>query len=167
MLISAAVAATDNDVISKNGIIPWKMPADEKFLRQTINGRPIILGSGTYKFMGRAYGKSSNVLNIVVSNTMKPQDAPDAIVVHSIDEALARSELKDFDEVFIFGGQQIYEGAMPKTQRIYLTRIHTTIDGDRFFKYDPNEWQEVSREEHKKDEQNPYDYDFIVLERKH
>jgi dihydrofolate reductase len=53
MLISAIVAATDNGVISKNGIIPWKMPADEQYLRQSIKGRPIILGSGTYKFMLR------------------------------------------------------------------------------------------------------------------
>jgi dihydrofolate reductase len=164
MTLSAIVAATDNDVISKNGVIPWKMPADEQFLRRTINGRPIILGSGTYRFMGRAYGKG---LNIVVSNTIKPEDAPDTIVAQSIDEALSREELKDFDEVFIFGGQGIYEAAMPKTERIYLTRIHTQIDGDRFFRYNPDEWEEVSRQEHKKDEQNPYDYDFITLERKH
>jgi dihydrofolate reductase len=164
MLISAIVAATDNDVISKNGIIPWKMPADEQYLRQSINGRPIILGSGTYKFMRRAYGKG---INIVVSNTMKPEDAPDAIVVHSVDEALAREELKNFDEIFIFGGQGIYEEAMPKTDRIYLTRIHTSIGGDRFFKYNSDEWQEVSKVEHPKDGENPYDYDFIILERKH
>jgi dihydrofolate reductase len=163
MRVSAIVAATDNDVISKNGIIPWKMPADAQFLRRTINGRPIILGSGTYKFMRKAYGKG---LNIVVTNTMKPEDAPDAVIVHSLEEALRRDELKDFDEIFIFGGQGIYEAAMPNTQRIYLTRIHTNIDGDKFFKYNPQVWQEVSREEHKKDEKNPYDYDFIVLERR-
>jgi dihydrofolate reductase len=164
MLISAIVAATDNGVISKNGIIPWKMPADEQYLRQSIKGRPIILGSGTYKFMRKAYSGS---LNVVVSNTMKPEDAPDAVIVHSVDEALNLGELKNFDEVFIFGGQGIYEEAMPKTDRIYLTKIHTTIDGDRFFKYNPEEWEEVSRVEHTKDSENPYDYDFIILERKH
>jgi dihydrofolate reductase len=55
---------------------------------------------------------------------------------------------------------------MPQVEKIYLTRIHATIDGDRFFHYNPDEWDEVSREEHKKDEKNPYDYDFIVLERR-
>lgn len=163
MIVSAIVAATDNDVISKNGIIPWKMPADEEYIKKVINEQPLIYGSGTYKFMLGAYGKG---LNIVVSNTLQQQDTPDAIVVHSLNEAFARSELRDFNEVFIFGGQGIYEAAMPRTERIYLTRIHTTIDGDRFFKYNPSEWVEISKEEHKKDGQNPYDYDFIILERK-
>jgi dihydrofolate reductase len=162
-MISAIVAATDNDVISKNGVIPWRMPADSKYLREKVAGHVIIMGSGTYKFMGHAY---PGCTNIVISNTMQPQEVPDGILVRSIDEALNLAEVKKDSEVFIFGGQGIYEAAMPKTERIYLTRIHTQIDGDRFIKYDTHEWQEISKEEHEKDANNPYDYTFIILERK-
>lgn len=162
-MISAIVAATDNDVISKNGVIPWRMPADAKYLRQTVTGHPIIMGSGTYKFMGHAYPGSTN---IVISNTLQASEVPDAVLVHSMEDALNLGEVKNAKEAFIFGGQGIYEAAMPKTQRIYLTRIHTNIDGDRFFRFNTQEWQEVWREEHQKDADNPYDYDFIVLERK-
>jgi dihydrofolate reductase len=163
MILSAMVAATDNDVISKNGVIPWRMLADESYMRRKITGHPIIMGSGTYKFMKKAYSGSPN---IVISNTMQPADAPDVIVVRSLDEALDLEEVKNDSEPFIFGGEGIYNAAMPKTQRIYLTRIHAHIDGDRFFKFNPDEWKEVSRDEHKKDAENPYDYDFIILERK-
>lgn len=162
-MISAIVAATDNDVISKNGVIPWRMPADSKYLREKVTGHCIIMGSGTYKFMGHAY---PGCTNIVISNTMRTEEVPDGILVRSLEEALNLPEVKKDKEPFIFGGQGIYEAAMPKTQRIYLTRVHTHIDGDRFFKYNFDEWQEVSRQARHKDADNPYDYDFIVLERK-
>jgi dihydrofolate reductase len=160
--ISAIVAATDNDVISKNGVIPWRMPADSAYLKKIVTGHPIIMGSGTYKFMKRAY---PGCTNIVISNTMQASEALDAILVHSVEEALNLEEVKNSEESFIFGGQGIYDAAMPKTNRIYLTRIHANIDGDKFFKYSADKWHETSKDTHKKDADNPYDYDFIILER--
>jgi|GEM_PF-59008 len=162
MIISVMVAASDNDVISKDGVIPWKMPADEKHMDAIISGHVLIMGRGTYNFMGKAYPGCTNV---VVSRQIK--DLPDAIVVHSMQDALDLQEVKKDTEPFIFGGESIFNEAMPYTQKIFLTRIHASIDGDRFFHYNPDEWTEISREEHKKDEQNPYDYDFIILERVH
>jgi dihydrofolate reductase len=160
-MISAIVAATDNEVISKANKIPWRMPADAAYLRQKIKNHVLIMGSATYYSMGKAYPGS---LNVVVSR--KDLKLADATVVHSIEEALNLEEVKIDSEPFIFGGETIYKLAMPYTQRIYLTKIHAQIDGDRFFRYNPQEWKEVSREEHKKDSLNPYDYDMIVLERK-
>jgi dihydrofolate reductase len=160
-MLSAIVAATDNDVISKDNKIPWRMPADMKYLRQKVNGHVLIMGSATYESMGKAY---PGCTNIVVSRNLK--DLPDAIVVHSMEEALGREEVKKDPEPFIFGGESIFNEAMPYTQRIYLTRIHAQIDGDRFFHYNPAEWNEISKQQHKKDDQNPYSYDYIILERK-
>jgi dihydrofolate reductase len=161
MIISAMVAATDNDVISKDGIIPWKMPADEKHMDSIISGHVLIMGQNTYNFMGQAY---PGCTNIVLSVNIK--SLPDAIVAHSMEEAMNRPEFKNDPEPFIFGGESIFNEAMPYTQRIYLTRIHAQIDGDRFFHYNPAEWSEVSKQQHKKDDQNPYSYDYIILERK-
>lgn len=160
-MISAIVAATENDVIAKDNKIPWRMPADMKYLRSKVNGHALIMGRATYTSMGKAY---PGCTNIVVSRSIK--ELPDAIVVHSMQAALDLDEVKKDDEPFIFGGESIFNEAMPYTDRLYLTRIHASIDGDRFFHYNPDEFVEVSREEHKKDADNPYDYDFIVLERK-
>jgi dihydrofolate reductase len=119
------------------------------------------MGRATYNSMGKAY---PGCTNIVVSRSIK--ELPDAIVAHSMEEALNLKEVKKDPEVFIFGGESIFNEGMPATERIYLTRIHAQIDGDRYFQYKPEEWREVWREEHKKDADNPYDYDFIILERR-
>jgi dihydrofolate reductase len=160
-MISAIVAATDNNVISNNNKIPWRMPADAAYLRSKVKDHVLIMGSATYNSMSKAYPGS---INVVISR--KNLSLPDAIVVHSVEDALNLKEVKNDNEPFIFGGETIYKLAMPYTQRIYLTKIHAQIDGDRFFRYNPQEWKEVSREEHKKDSLNPYDYDMVVLERK-
>jgi dihydrofolate reductase len=69
------------------------------------------------------------------------------------------------DEVFIIGGASIYEQAMPLLNRIYLTKVDADIKGDKFFKYDPKKWKQVSSEKHKADTQNQYDFEFTVLEK--
>jgi dihydrofolate reductase len=160
MTLATIVAATDNDVISKGNKIPWRMPGDMAYLRSKVKGHPLIMGRATYDSMGKAYPGCTNV---VVSRHLK--ELPDAIVVSSLKAALALDEVKNDSEPFIFGGESIFEAAMPLTEKIYLTRIHAQIEGDRFFHYNPAEWHEVSRDEHKKDKENPYDYDFITLER--
>lgn len=164
MIISAIVGVSDNDVIAKGGIIPWNMPADFAHVRETTMGHPIIMGRATHDHIGKTL---PGRLNVVVSRNPKYKVFPGSILANSVEEALQLDEVKDSKEVFIFGGEGIFKAALPYTQRIYLTRIHTTIDGgDRFFKYDPKEWIEVEREEHKRDDKNPFDYAFITLERK-
>jgi dihydrofolate reductase len=163
MLISAIVGATENDVIAKDGGIPWNLKSDLRYTNNTTMGHPIIMGRGTHDFIGKSL---PGRLNVVVSHNPNYKVHEDAVLANSIEEALALPEVKKADEVFIYGGQDIYKAAMPYIQKIYLTRIHANIDGDRFFKYDPSEWKEVSKESHKADFENEYDYDFVVLERK-
>ena len=163
MILSAIVAASDNDVIGNKGNIPWKLPADSKYLSKITMGHPIIMGRETHDSIGRALPGRTN---IVISRNPKYKPAGSSIVVNSLDEALSLIQVQQTDEAFIFGGQAIYELAMLKLQRIYLTRIHANADGDKFFKYDSSEWKEASKEVHKKDAENPFDYDFIILKRK-
>jgi dihydrofolate reductase len=137
------------------------MPADMAYLRKTVKGHCLIMGRATYDSMGKAY---PGCVNIVVSRHIK--NLPNAIVVHSMEEALNLDEVKKDSQPFIFGGESIFNEAMPYTKKIYLTRIHAQIDGDRFFHYNPGEWEEISKEQHKKDDENPFNYNFIVLERK-
>jgi dihydrofolate reductase len=161
-MISAIVAVSDNDVISQNGIIPWKMPADFAHLKAVTMGHPIIMGRKTHEYIGRTL---PGRLNIVLSRNSNFKVYEGSALVHSLEEALNLKDVKDANEAFAFGGE-IYSQTMDKTKRIYLTRIHTTVQGDNFFKFDPEEWKEVKKDEHKKDEKNPYDYDFIILEKR-
>lgn len=162
MVLSIIVGATDNNVISKNGLIPWKMPADFAYVRKKTWGHPIIMGRGTHDHVGKTL---TGRINIVVSSNPDYKVAEGSILVSSVEDALQLPQVKNVTEAFIFGGEGIYNSAMPYVQKIYLTRIHTQIDGDRFFNYDKSQWHEVSKEKHQKDKDNPYDYDFIVLER--
>jgi dihydrofolate reductase len=89
------------------------------------------------------------------------------MVVHEIDDAIEFARNVGEKELFIVGGEEIYKLAMPFTDRIYLTRIHTEVDGDTFYpEPDWNDWKEISCERHKRDTANPFDYDFLVFERK-
>jgi dihydrofolate reductase len=161
--LSAIVAVTDNDVISKEGKIPWHMPMDFERLKKITIGHPIVMGRKTHDSIGRTL---PGRLNVIISSNPDYQVYEGSVLVGSIQEALDLSEVKNANEAFIFGGESIYMQALPKTQKIYLSRIHTTVEGDTFFKFNPEEWKEVSKESFKKDEQNPFDHDFIILERK-
>jgi dihydrofolate reductase len=161
--ISAIVAVTDNDVISKEGKIPWHMPMDFERLRKITIGHPIIMGRKTHDSIGRTL---PGRLNIVISSNPDYKVQEGSILVSSLEEALDLDQVKNADEAFIFGGESIYMQALPKTKRIYFTRIHTTVDGDTFFKFDKNNWKEISKESFKKDDENPFDHDFYILDRK-
>jgi len=67
----------------------------------------------------------------------------------------------------ITGGSEIYQHTLDQASHLYLTEVHTEIEGDTFFpEFDRNEWKEISREDYKADEKNDFDYSFVVLERK-
>lgn len=162
MILSAIVAATDNDVISKEGKIPWHMPADFAHLKAITMGHPIIMGRKTHDAIGRILPGRTN---IVISRDKNYQVQPGAVLVDSLDAALDYPEVKQAEEAFIFGGQSIYDQAMPLVQRIYLTRVHTVVDGDTFFRFDPKAFNVISREKHSADTDNPFDWEWLVLQR--
>ena len=86
-------------------------------------------------------------------------------VVHSLEEAVQAAET---ESVFVIGGAQVYELALPCVDELHLTLIHARwASADVFFPaLDMNEWQEVSREHHTSDHRNAYDFDFITLKRR-
>ena len=163
MIISQIVAASLNNVIGVNGGMPWHMPTDLKYFKDKTWGHHIVTGRRNYEVEGKAL---PGRVNIVL--TRNPDyKIPDGIVVHTLEDAIDIARKAGETELFIVGGEEIYKLAMPVTDRIYLTRIHTEVKGDTFYpELDMNIWQEVSREQHKKDENDPFDYDFLVYERK-
>lgn len=169
--LSIIVAMANNRAIGNNNELLWHLPEDLKHFKRTTMGKPIIMGRKTFESIGRAL---PGRLNIVITRQQDWQ-ADGVKVVNSIEEALRLAEAQSFidgiDEVMVIGGAQIYQAALPEADRLYVTYVDATIEGDAFFpEIDPQQWQEISREEHDaKDsalKSNTYDYAFCVLERK-
>lgn len=165
MILSSIVAATENGVIGKDGKMPWRLPAESAYFRQTTMGHPVITGRKNFDAMGRPLPER---LNIVITSQPDYKVPEGVVVVHSLDDALNLPPVKSADEVFIIGGQQIYEQAMPRTDRLYLTTVHTKIDdGTAFFTYEPDDWQLVSSKYHPADTDNKYAFTIKRFNRKH
>ena len=161
MIISLIAAMDKNRVIGKDGKLPWHMPKDMKFFRDTTKGKTVIMGRKTYESIGRPMPNRINII-ITRDNDYKVEGC---IVVHSIDEALKAAG--NVEEVMVIGGSQIYKEFLPKANRIYLTKIDAEVEGDTYFpEFEIEGWKEVSYEEHERDAENEYDYAFIVLEKK-
>lgn len=162
MIISQIVAVSSNNVIGVNNGLPWQMPADMAYFKRKTLGHHIVMGRRNYEAEGKAL---PGRVNIVLSRNRK-YSISDGIVVHEIENAIELAKNAGEKELFIIGGEEIYRLAMPYTNRIYLTRIHAIIKGDTFFpELDFDNWKENSCIRHQKDEENPFDYDFLIFER--
>lgn len=162
-MISLIVAIAENGVIGKQGKIPWNLPSELAYFRRTTEGHPIIMGRKTYESIGHPLPRRYNI----VITTQKSYSAGGCTVVHSIEEAIDEAKKSPGnDEIFIIGGAEIYKLAMPLAGRIYLTKIHADVKGDKFFEYDLKDWKELSCKIQNADKQNKYSYDMLVLDRK-
>ena len=162
--LSILAAVARNGVIGKRNALPWHLPEDLKHFKALTMGHAIIMGRKTYASIGRVLPGRTNVIV-----TRQPDfHAPDAIVVHTLEEALHRSGGQD-GALFIIGGARLYEQTLGLAQRLYLTEIQLDFEGDTFFPaFDRSDWIEASRERHVSDgkEGMPLEYHFVVLDRK-
>ena len=160
MLISLVVAIAQNGVIGAKNGLPWRLPADLKHFKVLTWGKPIIMGHKTFKSLGRPLlGRR----NMVVSHS-KAAQAPDCEIYGSLEAAF--DAVSDYEEVMIIGGASIYQQALPRVERIYLTRIHQDFEGDTLFTpWDEAAWCELERQDFNADEKYPHAYSFIKLER--
>src|SRR4051812_41681791 len=118
MILSAVVAMSQNGVIGVQGQLPWRLPEDLKWFKKVTSGHSIIMGRKTFESIGRVL---PNRENIIISRDSQYQ-VQGAIVVSSLEGAIELCQGKS-DEIFIIGGMQIYQLALPKLDRIYLTTI--------------------------------------------
>jgi len=163
MLLSQVVAAADNNAIGKDNKLLWCLPNDMKFFKNTTWGMPVIMGRKTFESLGRPLAGRTNII-ITRQNDWKPEGA---FTVHDITEAMAEAAATDAKEAFIIGGGEIYKQTLPVTQRIYITRVHTSLEADTFFpEINENEWQLLSHLDFPADEKHAYPYSFQVWQRK-
>jgi dihydrofolate reductase len=166
MLISLMVAASANNVIGKNNQLLWHLPNDLKLFKNTTWAMPVIMGRKTFESVNSK--PLTGRMNIIVSRN------PGGIVLSehvkattSLQNAIEIAEkFTDAKEVFVVGGGQIYAEALPIADKIYMTRVHTVIDGDVFFPaFSENDWKLVSDFNFSADEKHAYAYSFQVWKR--
>jgi dihydrofolate reductase len=160
MIKSIIVAKAENSVIGKDNGLIWHMPSDLKHFRSTTMGHFIIMGRKTLEATQKPLpGRTS----IVVTRS-KDFRAEGCIIVNNLEEAFKLGEENRQEEVFILGGGEIYKQAMEIADKIYLTEIKETFEGDTYFPEIKNtEWRETKREDFEPDEKNPYPYAFVEL----
>lgn len=132
-VIAAIVAMSRNRVIGANNDLLWHIPEDFKHFKKTTLGKPVIMGRKTYDSIGKPL---PGRINIIISSNPDLIDG-DVFAVTTLDAAIDRARkiaISDgVDEIFIIGGGQIYQAALPMITRIYLTTIDKDFDGDAFF----------------------------------
>ncbi len=164
MIISQIVAVAENGAIGKDNDLPWRLPADLKFFKQTTLGHHMVTGRKNYESIGRPLpGRTTIILS------RNPDYAVEGCeVFQNLDEAIEIAQRNGEEELFIIGGAQIYLESLPVTQKIYMTEVETSVpDADTFYpELDITEWEEVSRERHLANEKNPFAYSFVVFERR-
>jgi len=167
MKVSLIVAVSENGVIGKDNDLIWHLPKDMKFFKDTTLGHHVIMGRKNFESIPHKFRPLPNRTNIVITR-QSDYKAEDSIVVNSVEEALKVAKSNGENEAFIIGGGQIYKLSLESNliDRIYLTRIHQSFDGDTFFPELSSDWEEIKREDCFKDDNHKYDYSFIVLEKK-
>jgi dihydrofolate reductase len=162
-MISLIVAASENDVIGSKNDIPWRLPDDWKNFKAVTMDCPVIMGRKTHDSIGRALPGRRN---IVVSR-QEGLRIEGCDVVSSVEAAIELAKAENAREIFVIGGEAIFREVLPLAGRVYLTLVHTVIEGDVFFPpLDPGQWAQVSCVSHEADEKHPYGFDMMVLERR-
>jgi dihydrofolate reductase len=157
--VNLIVAWSRNGVIGRAGTLPWHLPEDLRHFKRITLGHPIVMGRRTWESIGRPLPGRRN---IVV--TRNPQwSAPGCERAASLAQALQMCQGEP--EVFVIGGAELFAEALPLAQRLFLTQIDATFEGDTFFPpIDRGRWRETSREHLEPASDRPFGVDFITLE---
>lgn len=161
--LSLIAAVAENGAIGyENKLIYW-LPNDLKRFKALTTGNTIIMGRRTFESLPK--GALPNRRNIVLSRTGKTEDFPGCDHYHSLEEALQHCNADE--EIYIIGGNSVYQEAMPLADRLCLTLIHDTPDkADTFFPDFSEGWEECEREDHDIDEKHHQRYSFVDFIRK-
>jgi dihydrofolate reductase len=160
-MISIIVAIAENHAIGKNNDLLWHIPEDLKRFKRLTTGHTVIMGKKTYASLPRK--PLPNRVNIVITDD--PGDLFDqCVMAWSVEDALNKSDPSD--ENFIIGGASVYRQFLPFSDRLYITWVHKSFDGDVFFpEIDFSEWLLVSSEDVPPVKENDFSYSNNIYDR--
>jgi dihydrofolate reductase len=157
--ITLIAAMARNRAIGLNGEMPWHLPGELQHFKAATMGKAIVMGRKTWESIGRALPGRQNI--VVTRNP--GYRAAGCLVVTSLDEAIRRAE---GGEVMIIGGGQLYRQALPRADRMILTRVDCEPGADTWFPAWPEaDWKEVSRRSQPADDRNPLAFEVVELVR--
>ena len=165
MILTLVAAASENNVIGLQNKLVWNLPNDTRFFKNTTWGMPVIMGRKTFESLENK--PLSGRFNIVITNRPGNLNPLGPIkTAGSLQEAIQVAATTDAKEAFIVGGGKVYAESLPVADKIVLTRVHTTVEGDAFFPVFPEkEWKLFSNIDFAADEKHQYAYSFQVWER--
>ena len=166
MKVSLIVAVSENGVIGKDNDLIWHLPIDMKFFKDTTLGHHVVMGRKNFESIPHKYRPLTDRTNIVITR-QSGYKAKGCIIVNSVEAALDIAKNNGDTEPFIIGGGQIYKLALEANlvDKIYLTKINHSFNGDTFFPELGSEWKEVERIDCQSDEKHAYDYSFLTFEK--
>lgn len=168
LLSAGPIARARNGVIGQHGTLPWRLKTDLANFRAVTMGKPVIMGRKTWESLPKKplIGRT----NIVLSRdgSFEPRGA---VVCEHFNEAvaIAREQAEDdgATEVCVIGGASLFELALPKAQRLYLTEVDAEVEGDVVLApIDESGWTEIRSERHEASEDDEYPFTIRVLERR-
>ena len=164
MIVSSIVAIAENYVIGKNNQLIWRLPDDMKYFKDFTEGHCVITGRKNYESIPEKFRPLVARTNIVVTRQAN-YAAPGAIVVNSIEAALQQAQLLGESEVFIIGGAEIYRQTLGIIDKLYLTKVHHSFDGDAIFPaLNMEQWIEQSHQFHPIDEKHKYSFTYFIYD---
>lgn len=163
MRISSIVAVSENLAIGIDNDLPWHMPADLRFFKETTRGHHVLMGRKSFDSIGRPLPGRTNI--IITRN--KAFHHSGVLVAHSIVDGIRIAQKSKVDELFILGGSNIYFQTQDLWDRVYVTKIKTHIENATAFFPEMNldEWVLTGEEKHQADSENPFDYSFCTYDR--
>ena len=155
---SLIVAFSRNRAIGKDNKLLWHLPNDLKYFKDITLGKTIVMGRKTFQSIGKPLPGRNNVV-LTTNSTWKYEGVE---VIHSLDE------LNSFnDELIFIGGEDIYKQVLPTVDRMYITYVDEYFEADAFFPpINREEWNELKKEKGIQDEKNPYNYYFLIYDKK-
>ena len=165
MKVSLIVAIDLEGGIGKNNDLMWHLPSDMKFFKETTKNQIVVMGRKNFDSIPEKYRPLPNRLNVILTRN-KNFTADNCLVFHSFETCLEHFKNEVDKTIFIIGGGEIYEMALPLAQKIWLTRVHTTIEGDVYFPVLNADWELVSSTQNTADEKHAFSFDFECWKRK-
>ena len=162
-MLTIIVAIANNNVIGKDNKLIWHLPEDLKRFKNLTTGHKIIMGRKTFESLGRIL---PNRKHIILCND-KQLNIEDKNVEILDDISKIEKYVKCDEECFVIGGATIYKLLMSYANKMYITKINQDFVGDVYFpEIKDDEWKEVERQKGLRNEENPFDYDYITYIKK-
>jgi dihydrofolate reductase len=164
--IVLVAAVGENGVIGRQGMLPWRLKSDLAHFKRLTLGKPVIMGRKTFESIGKALKGRTNIVLTRDFGLV----APDAVLATSMEAAFgfarADADKRGTAEVMVIGGSDIFEAFMSVADRLEITRVHASPEGDSYFPdIDPHAWRETRREDQRRGPDDDADFTFVTYER--